>query len=215
MKQNNDFNWIYSIPIIFLAFIFFWPLGVFLLIRKITAKPTPVIRSGKLPGISGNIFIAIALIGIIVGMTDWYFTFEDFKMISLFGLSGLALKLHAKNLKKESARFHKYISIIVNQNIYDLQKIASISALSYNEVKNDLQKMINDGHLKDAYIDEGARSIVLPDSFSYLEKVSSTPFQKTMNREKAGRVVVCPSCGAKNVVYNKIVECEYCDTPLQ
>ncbi|MGI6698947.1 MAG: hypothetical protein ACOX6G_01245 [Christensenellales bacterium] len=214
MKKNHDFSWLFSTPVIILAFIFFWPIGVFLVVKRISDKPAKTIPTGKTQGVFGSIFITIALVGIFMGIYDG-FDAEDIKMILLFGVIGWYLQFVSKQLKKESHRFRQYLYVMTDSHVYNVQQLASITGQSHNTVKDDLQKMIKNGYLKNAYIDKRTDSIVLPNDFSAPPYPYAPPIQEDTSREKTGRVVVCPSCGAKNIVYDKIIECEYCDTPLQ
>lgn len=108
MKKNHDFSWLFSTPVIILAFIFFWPIGVFLVVKRISDKPAKTIPTGKTQGVFGSIFITIALVGIFMGIYDG-FDAEDIKMILLFGVIGWYLQFVSKQLKKESHRFRQYL----------------------------------------------------------------------------------------------------------
>ena len=83
----------------------------------------------------------------------------------------------------------------------------------YDVVRTDVQKMIDKGFLKNAYINEGTREIVM----TVNNNTDNTFFQAQSNVATAQdvRVVACPCCGANNTVSGAVGECEYCGTPLQ
>ena len=131
---------------------------------------------------------------------------------AVFILGGLALITKAKKRRKEAERMKQYISIIVNGNVRSLDEIASTTGKSYDAVRRDVEILINKGYLEEAYINESTREVVLPefDKYSNLQKSQSTTSTKV-----SARVIVCPSCGAKNTVAGDVGECEYCGSSLK
>ena len=81
---------------------------------------------------------------------------------------------------------------------------------SYDVAKTDIQKMINKGYLKNAYINEGTREIILPNN--NIQEQNGTVGNDAAN--VATKIVACPCCGANNTIVGDMGECEYCGSPL-
>lgn len=72
--------------------------------------------------------------------------------------------------------------------------------------------MIDKGYLKNAYIDEGLREVVLPNNTPAPQTAATATVNATPVQSK---IVVCPCCGASNTIYGEMGECEYCGSPLK
>ena len=141
------------------------------------------------------------------------FAGEDVVMILFFGAAGFALRKVAKKIKTDAENVKQYLSIIVNGNVRQLDTIASTTGKSYDVVHKDVTTMIDKGYLKNAYIDEGMREVVLPSSAPTPQNNVNTA---TVNATPAqSKIVACPCCGANNTIYGDMGECEYCGSPLK
>lgn len=212
MNNNGKVSFWYSWPVIILALCLFWPVGVFLIIKRVSTDRKTAMGAAKLIGGLGIASYCIAAIGLLASISDG-FEGEDVIMILFFGAAGFALRKVAKKIKEDAENVRQYLSIIVNGNVCQLDAIASTTGKSYDVVHKDMKKMIDKGYLKNAYIDEGMREIVLP---------NSTPApQNNINVAAANavpvqsKIVACPCCGANNTIHGDLGECEYCGSPLK
>ena len=100
-----------------------------------------------------------------------------------------------------------------------MDTIASTTGKTYDVVHKDIQKMIDKGYLKNAYIDEGMRAVVLPNSGpapqSNANTVSANAVSSNVVAPAQSKIVACPCCGANNTIYGNMGECEYCGSPLK
>jgi len=130
----------------------------------------------------------------------------------LFLAGGIALLSIASKIKKRAAKYRNYIDIVVNMGEKSIDNVAGAFALPYDVVLKDLQDMIDTGYLKDAYIHQANREIILKQAVEMNNNSSQTQSQ-TAGPSKT--VLRCPACGANNVATaGQIAECEYCGTPI-
>ncbi len=212
MNNNGKVSFWYSWPVIILALCFFWPVGVFLIIKRVSTDRKTAMGAGKLIGGLGIASYCIAALGLLVCISDG-FAGEDVVMILFFGAAGFALRKVAKKIKTEAENVKQYLSIIVNGNVRQLDTIASTTGKSYDVVHKDVKKMIDKGYLKNAYIDEGMREVVLPNSTPVPQNNISVAATNTAPAQS--KIVACPCCGANNTIYGDMGECEYCGSPLK
>ncbi len=217
MKENGKISGLYSWPVIILAFCIFWPVGLFLLIKRVSLDKKVAMSVGKLIGIFGGISYGIAIIGLIACLSDG-FDSTDVTMILFFGIAGFALRRVAKKIKTEAESVKQYLAIIVNGNVRQLDNIAATTGKSYDVVKADVQKMIKKGYLKNAYINENTREVVLPTATPApaANPVFTNPLQgAAAPAQPQAKIVACPCCGANNTIYGATGECEYCGSPIK
>lgn len=212
MNNNGKVSFWYSWPVIILALCFFWPVGVFLIIKRVSTDRKTAMGAGKLIGGLGIASYCIAALGLLVCISDG-FAGEDVVMILFFGAAGFALRKVAKKIKTEAENVKQYLSIIVNGNVRQLDTIASTTGKSYDVVHKDVKKMIDKGYLKNAYIDEGMREVVLPNSAPAPQ--SNVNVAAANAAPVQSKIVACPCCGANNTIYGDMGECEYCGSPLK
>ncbi len=212
--NNNDSGGIYSWFFIIFALIFFWPLGLFLIIKRSTLDKTIVMKNFSAKGLKIVAIILLVLGGFgIIGSID-PFDFGSLVIFLFFIAGGIILLNRAKKIKAEGESIKKYLAIIVNGGERQLDTVASVTGKQYDVVKNDVQKMIDKGFLKNAYINEITREVVLaPAASSNVNVAQSTGgvAHETMQT----RVITCHCCGANNTVSGNVGECEYCGTPLK
>lgn len=198
--MNND-NTLYSWPIIILCLIIFWPVGVYLIYKKTQTEKTASLTGANLLKILGIILIVIGVCTIVAFVGIFYL------------IAGIVLLVFSKKLRTAAEDTKRYLAIVVNGNVRSLDSISATIGRPYDVVRQDLQKLINDGYFKNAYIDESARQIVLAqpapvNNYAY----SGGAVPGAVNT--APRVVACPCCGANNTISGATGECEYCGSPL-
>ena len=210
MNEKGKISGLYSWPVIILALCIFWPVGIFLIIKRVSVDKKTAMGAGKLIGGIGIASYCIAGIGFIACLSDGFGS-DDIGMILFFGIAGFALQKVSQKIKSEAEDVKKYLSVIVNGNERQIDVIASSMGKSYDVAKNDIQKLINKGYLKNAYINEGTREIVLPN----IIQEPSGDMTNTSSVNVETKIIACPCCGANNIVVGDMGECEYCGSPLK
>ena len=210
MNEKGKISGLYSWPVIILALCIFWPVGIFLIIKRVSVDKKTAMGAGKLIGGIGIASYCIAGIGFIACLSDGFGS-DDIGMILFFGIAGFALQKVSQKIKSEAEDVKKYLSVIVNGNERQIDVIASSMGKSFDVAKNDIQKLINKGYLKNAYINEGTREIVLPN----IIQEPSGDMTNTSSVNVETKIVACPCCGANNTVVGDMGECEYCGSPLK
>lgn len=193
--------------LIIVFLIIFWPIGIILLIKKLTVDKAAVLKSVTGLYITSYILMCIGVIYAVMA----YQQHELIIVALIFGGGGVYLNLFARKTKSKGDLYKKYIDLIVNQNQTSIDYIASVTDVSYEAASKDLQKMINSGYFTGAYIEENQRKIVLSSVAPPQAPESYAPSYVQSHE----RVVTCGSCGANNRVTGQIGECEYCGSPLQ
>jgi len=202
-KKGTSWGWIIFWLIIF------WPIGLFLAIKKL-ATDKSAMMSGKTGALSVVGWILSAIGGLII-LSAANQTPGAVVMGVLMLVGGILLLVKASKTKKTAVKYKKYIDIVVNQNVKSIDNIASAVGLPYDVVAKDLQNMINIGYLKDAYIHQGNREIIL----KQYEPAAYTQTPVAVQASSQTIAIRCPGCGANNVVsVGRVSECEYCGTPI-
>ena len=153
--------------------------------------------SGLKPG-------ALGLIGFI---SDADYDVAAMLVCVFFIVGGVMLLRKAKQTQVQADNIKRYISIIVNHNVREIDAISKAMGRPYDDVKSDIQNLINNDFLKNAYINEQTGCVVLAS-----DNVRNEAQPKADLRP---RVVTCKCCGAHNTVTGDVGKCEYCDSPIQ
>jgi len=204
-----------SFGIIILLLICFWPVGLFMLYRRLTSDKTDLMRNSNVMRNFGIGFIAFAVLAftgeisnlingtgqdILFGMVLWL----------LFAIGGVLMIWKAGEIKTKAQNYRKYIDLVVNQSIASIAEITRITQFAPQQVNDDLQKMIDMEFFRGAYIDHQDNRIVLPVKAKVVE--SSTHADN--HPVAPGRAVHCDSCGANSVILiGQIDACDYCGSP--
>ena len=212
-NNTNKISALYSWPVIILLTVCFWPLGVFLIFKRTTMDKKAALASGKILKGVGIASCCLGTLGFLVSITDG-FDGSDVIAIIFFVGAGAALIYAGNKTLKEANSVKQYLNIIVNGGERQLDAIAAATGKQYDVVKKDVQKMINKGFLKNAYINESTREVVLPKA-SAASTEASAPSASGATAATQTRVIACPCCGANNTVTGDIGECEYCGSPLK
>ncbi len=191
-NNNSSYSW----PLIIILLFVFWPVGLYFLYKKAESDKKTALTAAKVLGVLGTIFIILGIVTLIAVVGVFYL------------ILGIVLKRLAKKLRNSADNVKKYLAIVINGNVRQLDAISSAVGKPYDAVKADLQKMIDDGYFKNAYINEATREIVLAQAAPQ----GAPAF--TGGAAPTTRVVTCPCCGANNTVVGAAGECEYCGSPL-
>lgn len=215
---------------IILMFFLFFPVGIFMLVKKMTTEKLNYANNGKSLQRLGWVLFGIGCIYIFTG-SSLDFQREDGRntvealifLIILFNGSGLLCIFKGKKYFKLARKFNRYSSI-VNANIdHSIDNIAAEYPIDYETACKDLQYMLDIGYFPDSYLDLGRRELVTPQKWQHIqskmmfyETTAQTVQPKTVQPKTVQpRVVKCPNCGATNTLKpNAPNECEYCGSPL-
>lgn len=219
MNKDGKIRTWYSWPVIIIMLCIFWPVGLFLLIKRLSLTKKASLVSARIAGILGAISYAIAALGVIACLLN-EMTAQDAECIFFFAVVGFALRRAARNGKKEVEDVKKYLSVILDGRICRLDSIAAAVGKSPDMVQVDIQKMIRKGYLKNAFLNENTRELILPDMVSVVTPAANnteyTPVRTfSADTRPVGRMVTCPCCGANNTIYGASGECEYCGSVLK
>jgi hypothetical protein len=183
-------------------------------------KTATISTGGKGLKVTGIVLIALALFGFLgftssaaqsgMGSDD----IGGLVVLLFFAAGGVALLRKAKEIKKEGESIKQYLSIIVNGNVRQLDTIAATTGESYEIVYKNVKNMIDKGYLKNAYINESTREVVLPSDAPVASAATATVATANVASAKT-RIVACPCCGANNTIVGDTGECEYCASPLK
>lgn len=204
--------------------IIFWPVGLYLVYKKLNETRSLTLKDGKGFRTVGWIFIVLEICVLIGYVNEGYIDFLSI-LISLFFLGGPgALMFYISNLKKKkSAKLKRYIAMISNNYETSIDNIATAIPTDYDSAVNDLNKMIDKGFFENAYIDASARKIILPQNKLIQLVAQQQEYENALLQSKIGqlnlkltKVVVCKSCGANNQVKEgQISRCEFCGSYLK
>lgn len=208
--MENQQPWYYSWIVIGLALCFVWPVGLALLIMRLNhSKAT--ITFGK----SQKIILYIVA-GFLFLVAIAFFSDESVFLGLLFAAGGGAVIYYNQKAAKRSERFRQYINMIVNQGIESIDTMAAMSNTPYEVVVSDLNKMVGQGILKNAVIDQMSRTVVMPKAAPVVQQPQPSllsSFGVTSSPQII--TVTCSGCGAKMALaQGSVCNCEYCDTPI-
>jgi uncharacterized membrane protein YiaA len=210
-KKTGGVSW----AVVIIVLIVFWPVGIYLLWRKLSGDKKSAMSGGKVVFVIGWILFALGVVMVIVGPSDPTMAVSGrIEYFIVFVCGGLAMILLGGRSKKQAERYKKYISIVINQNITSINNIAAAMPVTYEIAAKDLQKMIDRGYFSGAYIDANACEIVLPKNQGNVQG-DQPPYEAAGPATVRMQVAVCKNCGANNQIpAGTIGECEYCGSPL-
>lgn len=202
MENNKTMSWGWII----FWFLVFWPVGLYSCYKKISGDKSAILKNSK------NIFI-ISYVLIAFCVTALLMTFTEdpsmFLPAILFGAGGFCVNRVGRNMKKNGEKYKKYIALIVNQHLTQIDMIATEVGVTYDVATADLQKMIDTGYFVGAYISENSREILLA-------KPAIDATTQTTATQSQTRVVECKGCGANNSIkIGQTNQCEYCGTAIE
>ena len=215
MNEKNIGFW-NSWPVIIIALCCFWPVGLILFFKRVSKDKKTAIGAAKGLKAVGVGLIVFGSVGFIGCISDGGSGSGGGAFIAiLFIIGGIVLTKRAKKMRRKAENIKQYLSIIVNGNVRQLDVIAHTVGKQYDVVKKDVQMMIDTGFLKNAYINEGTREVVLTGEMAGVLHTMDPANMSGNEQVIQTRIVVCPCCGANNKVYGVTGECEYCGSPLK
>ena len=209
--KNSKIAWWVSWPVIIIACVLFWPVGIFLIWRRTIIDKRAALGVGKIIKIAGWLSIALALIGFMVCLSEGFGS-DDVSGIIFFILAGGALIFLGKKISDGAQKVKKYINIVVNQEVTNIDRIAECMPTTYEDAKKYLEQMIDRGYFENAYINESTREIVLKQK--EIKEVDFTMESKAQNEKLI--MVMCKGCGANNtIIEGSVGECEFCGSSIE
>lgn len=210
MKDNNTGKKSTPWGVIILLLIVFSPIGIYLLISKLTIIKAAALKNSRTLSIIGWILIVFCVYFLIMAATGNVKTYSTSNISGsiiyafvFYGGGGTFMVYFAHKMRVNALKFKKYIFIVGNQKQTSLDKIAVAIPTTYEKACTDLQHMINIGYFVDAYLDTNNRQIVLPNR----KQSEDASLQQQI------KAIECKNCGANNnVIVGQVYKCEYCDS---
>ncbi len=214
--KKKSFSW----GIIILMFFLFFPVGIWMLVRKMTDEKSNYVKNGKSLKIFAWVLIGFAALYPIMGITgELELQAEDgtslvgglIATILIFGGGGAFSLYKANSYIKKGTKYNRYLSIINCSNDTLIDNIAAAYPTSFEQAVKDLQSMLDDGYFMNAYLDLNRRELIMPQKATVNVAVN----QSTSPSNGQPMSVKCKNCGATNtIVPGAANECEYCGSPL-
>ena len=200
MPQTKKYSWPLVIVLVFL----FFPVGIPMLVVKVNSEKHLYCENARVMKIFGWILAAMGVFYLVMGITGSLETEAGgtglpgiITALMLFGGGGVLLIVSAARLMKKGIRYKRYPVLIASMEGGKIDEIAEKMRVSSEQVRSDLQQMIDCGLLSGVFFDPQADEVML----------------QGISRKEIR--VSCPSCGAVNLVREgKKVLCEYCKLPL-
>ncbi|MEA4919422.1 MAG: hypothetical protein VB078_00655 [Clostridiaceae bacterium] len=215
--QKKSFSW----GIIILLFILFFPVGILMLVKKMSDEKYNYLKNGKALKTFGWVLFGIGIFYLIMGLTGELKTEDGSSvvggiiiMLILFCGGGLLMVFKGKQFVNRGAKFSRYVAIVNASNNTLIDNIAAAYPTTYDSAASDLQMMIGAGYFLNAYIDLNKRELVMP-VIQSANNIVSNSVGNNLTTDTKPRTVKCPNCGATNtIIPGAADECEYCGSPL-
>jgi len=168
-KKGSDGSWIGIIICLW----FFWPLGLFLLYKKLSDDKKTAGSRRKIEWIG----VVLAILGL-YRISELFGNFDAGKFGEglFFLIGGCAVAGAGIWQRMRNNLYRKYKAIIGNRDFIDIETVARAIPTGIHKACRDIQSMIDSGMLGEtAYIDMGKRRLVLDGS------VYETAYRITQN----------------------------------
>lgn len=218
-NKSKEETWC-SWPVILCALYFFFPLGIYLIIKKQTLHRRNIFTIEKKTFSSA---ISLLIYGLVIYLPKiCYLIFDnnnnDLKIIldssfysrilkygNLFIVLGIVVLLISFYQKYKGKKYRNYISLVVNKDIENLDEVSLKMKLNKKVVIRDLKNMIDKCYLENYELDENENRIY---------NITSEKMKKE-ELIKNTRLVKCPNCHANNKISEKIGKCEFCNSYIE
>ena len=211
--QKKSFSWLIISIFLFL----FFPVAIWMIVKKVTTEKWNMIENGKGVKRVGLFVWALGLFYVIMAAAGQVTVEEGENLVSgcimvvlVFGFLGLLCMRKGAKYQAMGNKYNRYLSL-VDSGCYSLSNIAAAYPTDYETAAADIQLMINDGMFPKAHIDYERGELVLP-GVERPQEAPETSFQRVSQQAKE---IQCPYCGGRNkVVPGSVAECEYCGSQL-
>ena len=206
VDERNKGNKVTSWPVVIILIIVFPPVGFILLIKKLYQDKEGAYINSIVARILASIMLAIGLMLWYTIITNDSSAYNIFVSTLFFLLPGSLLFIKGLNLKKDAARYEKYLELLASNGVVFTDGVASEYSLPYDKLARE---SINTNGSNKVDGNRSKQNI----SKQNINK-QNTP-AKSESKKKPSKVIICNSCGAKNVVLQgATVECDYCKSPI-
>jgi len=224
--NNNRSEMLCSWPIILVALYFFFPAGIYLIIKKSRLHRRNTFTIGRNTFSSAICLFVVGAIfylpKMMLALTNNFYKGIDTtdieaiinsafyskalgygNLIIMLGIIVLVLSFYQKHKAKQ---YQNYIGLIVNKGIEDLDEISKRMNLHKSKVIKDISVLMKRRYLPEHYdLDiEKNRIYDIP-----------TEKRKREEKERNSRIVQCPNCKANNLLVERIGKCEYCKSYIE
>lgn len=190
--------------LIILSLIFIFPLGIYYIVLKTDNKLRNIKKVAKtlkyvgILGIVVGVIYFLANYSVYVALIDSHMNFDMYSFnfiyiyiyIIMIVISSLIGSFHLNNKCEKLVIYTEFINI---RHIKDISMISDETFESIEEVKENINKLIDLGYLV---------NIKLSDNH-----IVST---KTVDKDKSSKLVKCKSCGNIETLEEKNVRCSFC-----
>ncbi len=223
VEEKNKGNKVTSWTVVLILIMLVPPVGFILLIKKLYQDKEGAYKNSVVARTLASFMLAIGLMLWFIVITADSSAYNIFVSTLFFLLPGSLLFVKGLNLKKDAARYERYLDLLSSNGVIFIDGIASEYSLPYAKTVRELEGMITEGYLKNACIDHENRMLKINTNGSNEDNSNwskqnvskeNTP-AKSEPKKKPSKVIICNSCGGKNVVsQGDIVECDYCKSPI-
>jgi hypothetical protein len=214
IKENK----IPSMWSVIIAFIFFFPIGFYLLYKRLTADKAALSSNSKVKINYGTGLFLLGIVYVIMFLSDTIATEDSIGavivvIICMFILPGLYLIHLGDKLMKLHKCYISFVRLTDNKYSTSIDYIGEATHTRGSNVIGIFNQLQEYGLFKDALLDLSTREIIFPSRRKvYIQVNSNVNVPQSDFKQK---VVTCNSCGAKaSVVVGRVAKCEYCDTLL-
>lgn len=224
--QKKSFSW----GIVILLFILFFPVGIWMLVKKMTSETTNYEKNGRALKNFGCVLFCFGIVYLIMGISGQLVLKGGGSIlpamaaaIALFGGGGLFMISKGSQLIKRGKKLNKYVAIINAAQDTSIASIAAAYPTTYEIALVDLQQVLDAGYFPDCHLDVHRREFITPVSkpapvaagHASESTWASAGTPPAASIPEQPRIVKCANCGADNtVVPGAVTECEYCGSPL-
>lgn len=158
-RRTTSIPWV----VVILCLVFLPPLGVILLLVKLTSDRTMSFGGGSgILKFLSIILLFIAGLFLVMALTESDLVGPGIFLVVLFGLPGVWLYKKGNQIKRDGAKNREYINLIVNNQVHDVHEVARRMNISQDMVIKDVNVMINRGMLGRARLNLNTGKIEFP-----------------------------------------------------
>lgn len=223
MRQSKkSFSW----PAVVVMFFLFFPVGIWMLMRKVSVERDRAVPNGKGLRIFGGVLLFLAAVELILFASNSYSVPEGFSVtpviivMLLLIYGGFFFARKGTELLSNGERYNRYAAIIGEAPEMLISHIAVVSASDPQRVTEELQGLIDGGWFPGCHVDYEKQKFILDKAVKpvpvYPISVSAGNSVEVPEEEPPAPVTVqCPHCGAISIVVpGEIRNCEYCGLPF-
>ena len=190
-----------------------WPLGVYLLYKRLTSDRAAALGKDRKTKVAGWFLLLCGLV-LLGAYLDGGRSFT-LLLLSVFFLCGAGTSLQtAKRYNQDGGMYRIYIDAVANHGFTSIQDIASFADVDPKTAAKDLKVMIRKGYFDHAFIDERRGEIHYTHRQGYggAPPATAQPYAGINGNEK---MAPCRNCGANNLILQGGQNvCEFCGSPL-